>query len=535
MKKKKVRRVVDKTYNNFLQSDFTSTQDNLNPVRHMDFANKIADLESAVDKEVDAAIDELVAVSKKRKSGMDDSLRIAISERGASLNDLASTLKAGSWNGVKYPQVGDQADWISNKIDRALAFAYLDNPDITDALRNFHIPVLDCTGVSNILDLIGDGDDDGGSGDGNNGDGNGNGPFAINYHIEHATNPTKNPIQFVAGFVPFKILKAVADDDYTFVGWYSDDAYTDRLTNGLYTDKSHTGDLDIYAKVKLTSELTDEDLAEMASDDNSDALASLLDGDPENTSGLDADAGAGGDDEAACILIELSFLKYVLIVIKIVKMIIKIMNIAIYLATTIAELVGKAGTCWNDPPIIADIVQDIVGRVLALVMSIITKLLAKIWAALNLDCVGTWTMDMVNQIMSAMAGITGSLKELNATAVNLGSTIKGMPTFEDIWDTLSDQVTEAGKKLENLPSAMWEDLKNAGNGTVDQLADFISPKNLLNAVPGEAKELVATMTAAVNNTIDTMKSVADSFKAFSALTGVEGASDPQVKSMRVVL
>lgn len=567
MKRKIIRRVVDKTYDNFLSSDYSAGQDNLNPIRHMAFSKQIADLEDAVDKKVDMAIDNLVAAISRNKSGLNQEFALALNEASGSLSDLANALKGGSFNGKKYPNLGDTTpDWLLNKIDRSIAFGLYGSPELRKEVERLHIPIVDCNGVANIAEIVkNDALKNGGNGaidletfkklaaegvlkSSDDGDENSTKVFDITYkYIDGSTgealgadiikHDNHNMVSCFRANLPLTLYKpTVLSEEYTFIGFYEDAAFTKHLGT-KYSNANLSEDITIYGKVKLTSELTDEELALINGGSSPDDIGSVLDDMQlkEETSSDDGDA-----DDITCALTELTFLKYILIVIRIVKIICKIVNIAIYLLKTIAQLVGKAGTCWNDPPIIADIIADVVQRIIALVVSIIAKLLQKLWDALGFDCVGTWTMDMIGQIMNAMAGINGAISQVNATAVNFSSAkadLSPKATFQSMKDTLQDSLAEAKEQLKNMPNSFMDQLKTAGDQSMDALKGAISPQTLMSMVPSDAKEMFTAVTGAVNNAISSYKGMAKNLEASGKLISKNwaGAGNSQIKKSEVLM
>lgn len=181
-------------------------------------------------------------------------------------------------------------------------------------------------------------------------------------------------------------------------------------------------------------------------------------------------ADAAFDISAAqCALKELAFLKIILTILKVISILKKVVSYALNIAYTVIDIVQLAAGAWLNPTNIGKIAQRIMGRVMAIMQQVMSMLLQMIWDMLNMDCISSAALSLIDQINQALAGVLAIKAECNPSSVT--TQIKGL---KDKFNKAKEEVEAALERTKALnpfseenrakfkeeAKALFEDAKN---------------------------------------------------------------------------
>lgn len=545
--KRRVKKIITRSYDEFIPNDYDATvDDNLNPKRKMEYETQVEVLTKALEEKLSVIQGRI----KSRQEDLDFDTTSTLSEGGDSgIDAIVNSLVTGG-NGLthKYPGISGPS-WLENEIDRALANVIATgSPKLADVFSSFDLSYINCYGVDTLnggYDYSeNDGsDDDDGSGDGdNNGldadsaSGNNNGddndgsngndpPWDINYVVDNGTNASANPTTYEAAFLPLYIEAPTADAGYTFKGWYYDSGYSSKVSSNVIVS-GKTGDLTLYAKL-----VSDED---SDGDDDED----------ENGWGDDADNDDNDDlDEAeyeeACDIADLLILKIIAIIVRIIAILIKIISLVLGILIPLSELLPFAIICWICPPALQKIINYLMQTAMAMVMQIIGVILQKLWSMLNLECISDAAMSLIDQIQSALSGITGIMTSISDAAADLSS---GFDLATQIKESISQAIDSAKEELKKLtPSNVLKDAKKSAadsknalkSGFSDIVDTFKDPDTYLDLMPDDAKETIEGLVSSVKSTAQMAKSIQKAASSMvRAFSGVGSSAKAAIDSFK---
>ena len=257
-------------------------------------------------------------------------------------------------------------------------------------------------------------------------------------------------------------------------------------------------------------------------DDNDDD--SLEDAESTQDEKDDEDEANANEAIMQCALKELAFLKIILMILKIVKILRMICAYVISTIYIVMDIVQLAAGAWLNPTNIAKIANKIIQRVLAAVVMIIFKLIQKLWNLLNLNCISDLTQDLIDQIKSALS----MLEEMKSLCDPNSISFSPSEIIQSLQKSIEEAVANAADTLQNL------DLKQQGKELASQIAGQLekSAKGMAAAVKkaamseavrayNESKEMFdrakALLGKSSNKTVKDMASAADTL----GLTGIE--------------
>lgn len=157
-----------------------------------------------------------------------------------------------------------------------------------------------------------------------------------------------------------------------------------------------------------------------------------------------------------CALAEIGFLKAILAVLKIIKMVKKMLDPLLGIIMEAIQIVQLAAGCWINPTNIAVLIQRIMQVILAIVIGLVASLLSQLWALLGLDCLTAQTQQLIDEIKEALAAIGGIIGEFNPTGIIMDmSTVVG---------AVADKTDSTVKKVKNLKDEFKDSLKQTEDG-----------------------------------------------------------------------
>lgn len=500
IKRNVVRRVTKRTYDKYSTTDYSALPDNLNPINPTELESQVNTMTNAVQKRIIEAYEKAnVQVPEELYEG-----DVTPTTLLNSVDNLINKLKnnplgdlLGLENGETDPTTLDIISPIISGDSKKTSF--LDNP-----LK------LDCAGVENTLngsssknsdldeDSSNDSDsdsnnsnsssDDSNSNDSDSGDSNNNSDsdsdndssfIKITYkNLDKSEDMSKYPTTLREIECPVTIeIPTVIDSGKVFKGWYYDESFVQKVINNSLDWPNK--DITLYAFI-------DESL----DDDTNDSDV--------NNENLDI-SDLGDDDD--CDLIELAFLKIILIILIIAKILISVLILYLNIAKPMADILKDAELCWINPPSLQSLIAYVMQRLGAIVFQLLGMLLLKVWSMLNLDCIGKNTLNTIDQINAAMAGMIDLLGSVDALAMQFGNS-NNDSSFTDMIKNLREQLKGMYEQLKTNVTSMGDQLKEAGKDIADT---YSNPATYLAAVPNEIKQSVIDNVDAVNQTIENIK------------------------------
>lgn len=282
-------------------------------------------------------------------------------------------------------------------------------------------------------------------------------------------------------------------DGEIFEGWYLDGAFSDKAKNIAYRGNGVT--IDVWAHFVKEDDLPDDPYDT-----------------PPNT-----DVG-GDDDDDTCDLINLSWLKIILIIVTVLGILVKVLVLIQNIMKAIADIAKDAQLCWINPPSLQSLISYVMQRLGAVIFQIVGMILLKLWAMLNLDCLSDMTMNTIEEINAALSNLMSAIAEVESTALD----------FKGAGGDLASSILEMIKNLKEEMIQQAQNLKDTFNNMKDtltsqaewqklgqELADVYSnPQTYLEMVPPEIKAKVLQAIDTYENTkknitniINTQKSI----------------------------
>jgi hypothetical protein len=203
-----------------------------------------------------------------------------------------------------------------------------------------------------------------------------------------------------------------------------------------------------------------------------------------------------------CASIELGFLKIILAILTVIKILKTIIDFVLSLLLPIIELIRLAVGAWLNPSNIAKMIQLIVMKIISLIVMIITMIIQMLWDLLNIDCLADSTQSIIDQIKKTLSGLDLIFSEFNG---NFVATTLGK---------VNSKVLSPLSSIADQMRANIEDWKNADQ-TFNEMMKSLS-----------SEELKATMSSALKSSLSPFS---------SRLTGVLNNAKsivPQVESMK---
>ena len=221
-----------------------------------------------------------------------------------------------------------------------------------------------------------------------------------------------------------------------------------------------------------------------------------------------------------CALKELAFLKIILMILKIVKILRMICGYVISTIYIVIDVVQLAAGAWLNPTNVGKIANKIIQRVLAAVVMIIFKLIQKLWNLLNLNCVSDLTQDLIDQIRSALS----MLEEIKSLCDPNSISFSPSEIIQTLQKSIEEAVANAADTLQGLDmKQQGKELANQLKKSANGMADAVKKAAMSKAVRAynESKEMFdrakALLGKSGNKTVKDMASAS----ATLGLTGIE--------------
>lgn len=517
-----VRRVTKRAYDKYSFVDYSASSDNLNPLNPTALEAQYAEIRQAVRGKL------IEAYNQAKVQVPEDLLEYdaSPSQMLNDLNDLINKTKKNQLSAL-LDKIGGNSDLVSSII-AAGDLDFFDNP-----------PRLDCDGVDlfgggngdsdddddNLnVDLGSDGDEDddskegdsggdskdsgdsGGSGDGTTGPGGdptGNiGKATIVYNGVIEEEDKKSNWRTEISETEFPLTPSLlgtsgrafnCPDGQIFEGWYLDQFFSEKLSRVNFTGNGSI--INVWLRFI---------------DENDD------DGEEDDTPPT-PDLG-GDDDDDTCDLINLSWLKIILIIVTVLGILVKVLVLIQNIMKAIADIAKDAQLCWINPPSLQSLISYVMQRLGAVIFQIVGMILLKLWAMLNLDCLSDMTMNTIEEINAALSNLMSAIAEVESTALDFkGAGGDLASSILEMINNLKEEMRQQAQNLKETFANMKDTLTSQAEWQKlgQELADVYSnPQTYLEMVPPEikAKVLQAIDTYEstkknITNIINTQKSI----------------------------
>ena len=191
-----------------------------------------------------------------------------------------------------------------------------------------------------------------------------------------------------------------------------------------------------------------------------------------------------------CAAVELGFLRLVLAMLKVFKILARIIDYVLSLILPIISIVQLACGAWLNPSNIGKIIQLIVMKVMSILVMLLTTILQLIWDLLNIDCVASTTQKVIDEIKATLAGLDQVMGEFNGNFV--ASTLKKVN--RKVLSPLSAIADQVRSNIET-----WQQADDSFNEMMKGLSAESLKATLSNAVSGALSPFVSRITGIVNN------------------------------------
>lgn len=464
-----VRRISRKVYDKYNGSDYPLNSDNLNPLYN-------TDLEDQLDK---ALIFIHGKIQKAYKSYSldytDDKFDVNNPSVEGLNNDLDNLIRSLNKN----PLV--QLKNYGFNVNSLVGSKSLN--DLTNPL------IIDCYGISTLDDKSKDISNNNSNksyfsnednlNDSNSGlnqtssNNNSSKPYEIKYVVNNVKSTwiNPNPTSYNNNVIPFTIKIPEVDENYSFKGWYLDSSYNTKLKNNKFL--GYNSDVTLYARIEI---ITDDD------DVENDYEVPEVEDDSE--------------DENGCDVKELYWLKIILSVVKIIKILLNVVSTVLGIVVPLINITKEAQLAWINPPLMASIINRVSQKLMSLMFSIIGTLLMKLWSMLNFDCISQSSSDIISQINEVLSGINSTLGSVDAIALEMNN----LEGDNSLLDSIKDQINKLQEEWDNtdLNEELSKSMKSLGD---DWKKVFTNPNKLYSElVPNETRSSVENIISQYNET-----------------------------------
>lgn len=503
LKNRNIRRVTKRVYDQYSFTDYSTLPDNLNPMNPTQLESQFSEILQSVKVKI-------INAYEKRNVTVPEDVYEPDTSPSSLLNDVEGLI-----NKIKD---NDFSNTITDKFDNNLGVINslintvgpCPDKDPYPAYLGSSPLKLDCEGIEDTLNQLAslnssssdedndsDSDSDSDSSDGTDSSSSSanSGLIKITYKgLQSSEDMIKYPTELLEAECPItlQIPTEIPSNKY-FAGWYFDENYNTEVANRKLDWPGK--DITVYAYFKGYDDGSEGENTQDANDLNL--------GDTDN-----------GDD---CDIIELQFLKIILIMIIVVQLLVKVFTLTLNITKAAADIAKEAQLCWINPPLLTSLIAYVLQRLSAVIFQIVGIILLKVWAMLNLDCIGKNTLNTIDQINSALAGITDIIGSVDALAVNFSD------NNTDYWKSVEDALTNLKKQLVKQSADVWKSMSNIKDQFKDlgkDLGDtYSNPATYLAAIPSEISsdiidqiDAISTVKANITNLQKTINKITERSK-----------------------
>lgn len=238
----------------------------------------------------------------------------------------------------------------------------------------------------------------------------------------------------------------------------------------------------------------------------------------------------------ACAEVELEWLKLILILVRVIKVIMMIIDIMLAIVLPILDVVALAIGAWLNPPNIAIIAMKIMALVTGMVSMLIALILQSVWNLLNLDCICDQTESIMAQIAQALSAFSGIMSFFSPKSVNL---IVGKFNNE-IMDPLVDLATKMQDKKDAWSAAedayksvfSLETLKEIGNAAKNAAVTGVTGSYQFGRAASLYNQFNSLIKGPMQGVVDSVK---ETKKLFDSETYTENTAVGQTKAAQMLL
>lgn len=223
------------------------------------------------------------------------------------------------------------------------------------------------------------------------------------------------------------------------------------------------------------------------------------------------------DDDDTCDLINLSWLKIILIIVTVLGILVKVLVLIQNIMKAIADIAKDAQLCWINPPSLQSLISYVMQRLGAVIFQIVGMILLKLWAMLNLDCLSDMTMNVIEEINAALSNLMSAIAEVESTALDFkGAGGDLASSIMEMIKNLKEEMIQQAQNLKDTFTNMKDTLTSQAEWQKlgQELADVYSnPQTYLEMVPPEIKAKVLQAIDTYENTKKTVTNIINTQKA----------------------
>lgn len=147
---------------------------------------------------------------------------------------------------------------------------------------------------------------------------------------------------------------------------------------------------------------------------------------PESTDDGNGQEGDNGKESpenplplAECALLDLWWLKIVLIVLRIIKLLMLVVSLVFAIVIPIMKMTRDTCVCWIDPPALSCAIGMTAELIISIVFTVISIIVTIIFALLKFDCITDVSQEILDACREAFTGVCGGI-ELGMTLAAQG-------------------------------------------------------------------------------------------------------------------
>lgn len=212
-----------------------------------------------------------------------------------------------------------------------------------------------------------------------------------------------------------------------------------------------------------------------------------------------------------CALLDLWWLKIILIIIWIIKILMLIVSLVFSIIIPISKMFRDTCVCWIDPPALNCAITLNCEVIVSLVMTIISIVLSIVFSLLKFDCITDVTQEILDAIKEALSGVISGIELGSSLAVSIKS-MKADASKEEKkkfdWKVYKDQLKKMKeeRKAAGLTTSINADVIEQIMSTASDAADSITQATL-------GKTFGAADAAEMLNNNEAIKSISEQMKA----------------------
>lgn len=225
--------------------------------------------------------------------------------------------------------------------------------------------------------------------------------------------------------------------------------------------------------------------------------------------------GSGQDDSgndplkalSDCALLDLWWLKIILIILWIIKILMLIVSLVFAIIIPVSKMIRDACVCWIDPPALNVAITLNCEVIVSIIMTIISILLTILFSLLKFDCITDMTQEIIDAIKSLLTGVLSGV-ELGCNLVIAGVDLDDQAKKEkETWKAFKKELKakrkarkEQGLKM-NINADTIEQIMDAAQTASNAITESIVGKTFGAA---DVTKIIDENTETINSTLKSL-------------------------------